>query len=72
MALGSFFSQQMQERYQCQIARMPTPLVDTSSLEGTGMLKRFTTTISVTALFQKRKTADYYEMIQTPEVNSDD
>jgi len=69
MALGSIYSQQAQERYQCQIARMPAPPMDISGLEGTGMLKRFTTTISVTALYTKRKDAAYYETFQIPEVH---
>jgi hypothetical protein len=68
MALGSIYSQQAQERYQCQIALLNTPPVDTSSLEGTGMLKRFTTTTNVTALFKKSKVAEYFATIQEPEI----
>ena len=68
MALASYYSQQLQEQYQCQIARMPAPIVDTSSLEATGMLKRFTTTISVTALYSKTKDVPYYETFAVPEV----
>lgn len=71
MALGSMFSQRIQEQYQCQIARQPTPPVDTSNLEGTGMLKRYTTTIAVTALFKKTKAAEYYETFPQPEILSD-
>lgn len=72
MALGSIFSQQAQERYQLQIARMPSPPIDTSNLEGTGMLKRFTATISVTALYTKKKAAEYFSTFQTPEVISNE
>jgi hypothetical protein len=61
MALGSMYSQRIQEQYQCQIARQPSPMIDTSSLEGTEMLKRYTTTIAVTALFTKTKAAEYFE-----------
>ena len=68
MALGSIYSQQAQERYQCQIALMPTPPVDTSSLEGTGMLNRFTATVNVTALFKKSKVAEYFTALNTPEI----
>jgi hypothetical protein len=71
MALGSMYSQQAQERYQCQIARNPSPILDVSNLEGTGMLKRFTTTIAVTALFTKSKAAEYFETFEQPEIYSD-
>lgn len=68
MALGSMYSQQWQEKYGCQIARQPEPFVDTSNLEGAGMLKRFTTRISVTSIFMKSKAAEYYTTFPTPEV----
>jgi len=68
MALASFYSKQAQEANNLQIAKLTTPLNDTSSLEGTGMLKRFTTTISVTALFVKVKAAEYFDTLATPEI----
>ena len=68
MALASQYSKRWQEKYQLQIAKQPAPLMDVSNLEGTSMLKRFTTTISVTALFTKTKPAEYYETFPTPEV----
>ena len=72
MALASQFSQRTQERYQCQIARQPAPMVDISNLTGASMLKRFTTTISVTALFTKIKSAEYYDTFSIPEVLAND
>ena len=71
MALASMHSQRLQELYQCQIAKNVAPPVETSDLEGSGRLNRFTTTISVTALFTKTKAAEYYETFQQPEILSD-
>jgi hypothetical protein len=62
MALGSFYSEQLQQKHQLQIAQHVAPLVDASSLEETKRLNRFTTTITVTAQHRKTKeAADYYD-----------
>jgi hypothetical protein len=68
MALVSVYSQQMQEKHQCQISRNPAPFIDTSTLEATAMLKRYTTTVTMTALFSKSKVVEYFDTFQTPEV----
>lgn len=70
MALTSQYSQRLQEKYQLQIAKQPAPMTDVSTLEETGRLKRFTTMVSITALFTKKKAADYYEQFAEPEVKS--
>ena len=67
MALGSIYAQQVQERYQCQVARLPGPFLDTSFIEGSGILKRFTSNISVTALFSKEKVVEYFDQFSKPE-----
>lgn len=68
MALGSVYSQQQQEKYLIQIARMNSGFIDTSFLEETKMLNRFTTTIAVMALHRKVKSAPYFDTFQGPDV----
>lgn len=69
MALMSFYSKRKQEEYGMQIARNIGPMLNTSSLETTKFLNRFTMTIFVTAVYTKTKTgADYFDTIQNPEV----
>lgn len=65
LALRSVFSQQQQELYQMQIARMPSGLLDTSFLEETKICTRYTMTIITTSLLQKRKTIDSYAAFHT-------
>lgn len=55
MAMSSIYSQQLQEQYHMQIARQPGPLLDTSFLEETKMITRYTTTIITTSVNQKSK-----------------
>lgn len=59
MALSSIYSQQLQEKYSCHIARI-SHLTDASFLEKTDMLTRFD--ISTKVLYWKKieKSADYY------------
>lgn len=61
MALSSIFSQQQQERYAMQIARHTAPFLDTSFLEETEMMTRYTTTVQTTSVNRKQKTTnDFY------------
>lgn len=61
MAFSSFFSQNIQEQYAMQIARHPGPMMDTSFLEETEMMTRYTTTIITSSVLQKQKaTNEYY------------
>lgn len=61
MALASIYSQQQQEKNNMQIGRQPTAFADASNLEVTKMLNRFVTTVSVTSLHVKRKSAGYFD-----------
>jgi hypothetical protein len=61
MALGSFYSQQQQELYNMQIARHPAPFVDTSFLEETEMITRYTTSVKTTSLQLKQQSTDYFD-----------
>jgi hypothetical protein len=65
MALRSAFSQGMQEQYQMQIARQPGPFLDTSFLEETKMITRYTTTIVTTSVYQKTKTQPFFNAFET-------
>ncbi len=50
MGLLSVASQQIQERYNVQVARNPSPFQDVSMLEESGRLNRYTALIAVTQL----------------------
>ncbi len=50
MALMSVASQQIQEKYNVQVARQPSPFQDVSMLEESGRLNRYTALVSVTQL----------------------
>lgn len=60
MALRSIFSEQQQETYGMSIARQPGIMSDTSFLEETKIITRYTTSIVVTSTFEKRKAIDSY------------
>lgn len=68
MALRSIASQQAQDQYGMQIARIPSEFVNTASLENTKILNRFTMSIVVKSLYKKTKTAEYYDTFQVPAV----
>lgn len=70
MALNSTYSVQQQERYQLQISRNPAPFNDNSNLEITAMLKRYTTTVTITSMKIKSKVVEYFDTFQTPEVHN--
>jgi hypothetical protein len=60
MALGSIFSQQIQEQYAMMIARHPSGFTDASFLEETEMMTRYSTTIKTQSVNQKQKESDQY------------
>lgn len=61
MAMGSIYAQQIQEQYNVQISKNLAPFVDTSYLEETAMMTRYTTTIMLETVLQKQKiTEEYY------------
>jgi hypothetical protein len=67
-ALHSVFSQQQQEINSVHLGRIPPFFNDMSSLEETAFLKRYTITVSMTALSRKQKTVSYYSDFKDPEV----
>lgn len=69
MALRSIYSQQKQELYQMQIARHPGPFMDTSFLEETQMVTRYTTTVMTSSVNRKEvATTEYYDTFPGAEV----
>lgn len=60
MAISSIYAQQQQEQYAMQIARHPGPFMDTSFLEETEMMTRYTTTLMTTSVNRKMKDTDEY------------
>lgn len=71
MALRSIYSQQLQDANSMQIARQPGPMLDTSFLEATEMMTRYTTAIMTTSLYEKQKPVDSYATF-TAELWQDD
>lgn len=62
MAIASIFSEQQQELYAMQIARHTTSILDTSFLEETEMVTRYTMTLMATSAIQKQaSTNEYYD-----------
>lgn len=61
MALSSVYSQQLQEKYSCHIARI-AHITDASFLEKTDMLTRMDVAVSVLSWKQLVKPVDYYEV----------
>lgn len=60
MAMGSIYSQQIQQKYSMQVSRNTGDFTDTSFLEETEMMTRYTTTIVTTSLNVKQKTTNEY------------
>lgn len=61
MALRSLFSESQQELYCMQIARQPGAFTDTSFLEDTKMMTRYTTTVATSSVNRKQKpVGDFY------------
>lgn len=69
MALGSQYSQQMQEKNSFQISRV-NPIQDVTDLEPTALLYRFDIDIVVAAWYTKTKAADYYNQF-TGEIHTE-
>jgi len=59
MALSSIYSEQLQERYACHIARV-SHITDASFLEKTDMLTRMDVSVNVLSWKKKIKNADYF------------
>lgn len=61
MAVQSIYSEQQQELYSMNIARHPGAFMDTSFLEGTKIITRYTTTLRTKSVLRKeREIADIY------------
>ncbi len=61
MALNSIYSEQQQEAYNMNIARHCSPFLDTSFLEETKMITRYTTTVMTTSVNRKKQPiTDFY------------
>lgn len=61
LALASIYSEMQQEKYGMQLARQPMSFLDTSFVEETKMVTRYTTTIFVTSIYQKdQPLGDFY------------
>lgn len=61
MALNSFYSKEIQDRYQFRIFELPSRFMNTSSLEGGSEINRFTLVIRAMISEDKVKGADYYD-----------
>lgn len=61
MAFGTIAAEQLMEQYGVQVARQPAAFADTSMLEESGRLNRYTTTIAVTQVIVNTNTnVPYY------------
>ena len=67
MALLSLNSEALQEQYQIRIARKPGPFKDTSALEPTQYLQRYTTTIQTDSIQTYTLPAGYYNQFPNPQ-----
>lgn len=62
MAFHSTYAQQLCEQYQIKITKLPASFVDTSDLEETQIVSRYSMTISVFSLYTKEsKAVDYID-----------
>ncbi len=61
MALNSNFSQEKQNEFQFQIARVSNSFNNVSELEGAGMVNRFAITISLLAHYSQTNDTPYYQ-----------
>lgn len=69
MALNSIYAQQQCELYNMKIARIPTAMNDTSSVENTKILNRYSITIIINAVYNKTKTNEFYDTLQEPNIS---
>lgn len=61
MALNSTYSQQVQENYGFQIARNSFQVTNTSEIEGTAELNRYSISFNVTYMSETTKSIDYFD-----------
>ena len=61
MALRSYASQSLQEANNLQVAMLSSDFMNTSSLEETKIMNRFSIAIGVTALHTKIKVPPYFD-----------
>lgn len=66
--IGSIYSEQQQEKYNFQIGRIPSELLNASNLEDTKFLNRFTVTVAVTSLSRIERFPSYYDQFPTEEL----
>ena len=71
MALAGIYARQVCDANLMQLARIPAGFRDMSALEGSSMLKRYTATIIIKALYRKVKETSYYDHNFTPAVHHD-
>jgi len=67
-AFGVTAAQRVMEDNNLQISRHPAPFLNTSALEETANLKRYTTTVLVTALQSKTQNVDFFDTFEIKEV----
>lgn len=71
MCLRSQLSEQVQTNGSFQLARVPTGFVNTSSLEGTQYLERYTATLAVTYQEEHENVPKYFDKGFNVKVNED-
>jgi hypothetical protein len=73
MALSSIFSQQAQDTYGMRIAQIPISWLDASAIEGTAILNRYSTTVTIYSITRKIKamTSYYDDFDEPPELHYD-
>ena len=70
MALNSIYSQQMQELNSLRIANLPVGFVNTSDLEASQMLNRFTIKFNILYRKSNNSSVDYYDKFKTEVVGN--
>ena len=70
MALNSIYSQQMQELNSLRIANLPVGFVNTSDLEASQMLNRFTIKFNILYRKSNKNSVDYYDKFKTEVVGN--
>jgi hypothetical protein len=61
MALNSYYSKEIQDKYQFRIFELPQRFINTSSLEGGSEINRFSLIIRAMISEDKVKTTSYYD-----------
>lgn len=65
MALNSFYSKEIQDKYQFRIFELPSRFINTSSLEGGSEINRFSLIIRAMISQDKVKSSAYYDTFNT-------